>query len=157
MNELQHFLAEVASGHGEKGECLTCPGTLLDRDNQPLAKVEVIFYTLARYGSCTLIQLLKDEDYLLKHVASVRLSTEPAIVVRNFQKCATEAAPIHYDFDYLSGWFAFSFMKNKLVEMCGLLLRCMAAIFMLASVLVISFLIFNSLIRPVFGLFKRIF
>jgi hypothetical protein len=100
MNELQHFLAEIASGQRKKGECLTCSGTLLGRDNQPLSKGEVVFYTHTQYGSYTPTQLLVSEDLLPTLAASVQLSSEPAITVRNFGRCEVKAAPIHYNFYY---------------------------------------------------------
>jgi hypothetical protein len=100
MNPLQHFLAEIASGQRKKGECLTCSGTLLGRDSQPLSTGEVVFHTHTLYGTYTPLQPPEDEGLILKRAASVRLSTEPVVVVRNFVRCQTDSAPLHYNFDF---------------------------------------------------------
>jgi len=98
MNELRLFLAEIASGQRKKGECLTCSGTVLDRDNQPLSTGEVIFHTHTLYGTHTPTQLLVAEDLLPTLATSVRLSSGLVVVVRNVEKCLIEASSLHYNF-----------------------------------------------------------
>jgi hypothetical protein len=48
-------------------------------------------------------------------------------------------------------------MKNKLIEIGGVLLRVAAIIFLVFCVVVIFLMILNNVIRPLWGLVRKIF
>lgn len=101
MNELQCFLAEIASGQRKKGECLALGDVvLLDSDSRPLAKGEAIFHTLTLYGTHTPTQLLTDEDSIPGRATNLQLPSGQVVAIRNCQKCSTEARLLHYNFDW---------------------------------------------------------
>ena len=48
-------------------------------------------------------------------------------------------------------------MKNKLIEIGGVLLRVAAIIFLVFCVVVVFLMILNNVIRPLWGLVRKIF